>query len=45
MLGAQVPKLTVQDNPDAWRTIKDHKNQREAVLSSETCAVSPGGLD
>jgi len=23
-------QLRSQDNPDAWRTIKDHKNQREA---------------
>merc|ERR550532_2334058 len=25
--------LESKDNPDAWRTIKDHKNQREIVLT------------
>eukprot|EP00928_Gymnodinium_smaydae_P020453 TRINITY_DN17902_c0_g2_i1.p1 TRINITY_DN17902_c0_g2~~TRINITY_DN17902_c0_g2_i1.p1 ORF type:complete len:733 (-),score=140.95 TRINITY_DN17902_c0_g2_i1:349-2547(-) len=25
--------LESKDNPDAWRTIKDHKNQREVVLT------------
>lgn len=29
----------LQDNPDAWRTIKDHKNQREVRV---TIAGSPG---
>ena len=26
--------LESKDNPDAWRTIKDHKNQREALSFS-----------
>ncbi|OLQ04452.1 Ribosome biogenesis protein BOP1 [Symbiodinium microadriaticum] len=25
--------LESKDNPDAWRTVKDHKNQREVVLT------------
>eukprot|EP00913_Durusdinium_trenchii_P033154 g31037.t1 len=27
------------DNPDAWRTIKDHKNQREVVLTETDLEV------
>lgn len=31
--------LESKDNPDAWRTIKDHKNQREIVLTDTDLEV------
>jgi len=31
--------LESKDNPDAWRTIKDHKNQREVVLTDTDLEV------
>lgn len=31
--------LQSRDNPDAWRTIKDHKNQREIVLTDADLEV------
>merc|ERR1719373_157498 len=31
--------LESRDNPDAWRTIKDHKNQREVVLTDTDLEV------
>ena len=31
--------LESKDNPDAWRTIKDHKNQREMVLTDTDLEV------
>ncbi|CAK8986572.1 unnamed protein product [Durusdinium trenchii] len=31
--------LESKDNPDAWRTIKDHKNQREVVLTETDLEV------